>query len=69
MIEINQVFYSIFAFFALGLGLNSYIGFKDQHTYLKTEVYWSISVYLFIYAFLFFMGGCACRWSLFSHIR
>lgn len=48
MIEINQVFYSIFAFFALGLGLNSYIGFKDQHTYLKTEVYWSISVYLFM---------------------
>ena len=52
MTEINQVFYGIFAFFALGLGLNSYIGFKNQLTYLKTEVYWSISVYLFMFSCL-----------------
>ncbi len=52
MTEINQVFYGIFAFFALGLGLNSYIGFKNQITYLKTEVYWSVSVYLFMFSCL-----------------
>jgi len=50
MIELNQLFYSIFAFIAFGLGLSTYIGFKDRETYFKTQVFWSISIYMFMFS-------------------
>ena len=53
MIEYNQLFYSIFAFMAFGQGLSSYIGFKDHDTYFKTQVFWSVSIYLFMFSCVF----------------
>ena len=53
MIEYNQLFYGIFAFIAFGQGLSSYIGFKDKDTYFKTEVFWSVSIYLFMFSSVF----------------
>ena len=53
MIELNQLLYSIFAFMAFGLGLSSYVGFKDDKTYFKTQVFWSISIYLFMFSCIF----------------
>ena len=53
MIEYNQLFYSIFAIIALGLGLSSIIGFRDQADYFKTKVFWTISTYLFMLSSFF----------------
>ena len=53
MVDYNQLFYSIFSLIAFGLGLSSYVGFKDNETYFKTEVFWSISIYLFMFSTLF----------------
>ncbi len=48
MFEINQVFYFVYAFIGLVLGLISYLSFKDYPNYSKSAIYWTASIYLFM---------------------
>ena len=57
MQNVNQIFYLMFAVFALGIALNAYIDFRNQNLRSNTKVYWLIAMTLFVLASLCYATG------------
>jgi signal transduction histidine kinase len=57
MQNVNQIFYLMFAVFALGIALNAYIDFRNQNLRSSTKVYWLIAMTLFVFASLCYAAG------------
>lgn len=57
MVNINQIFYLMFAVFAFGIALNSYIDFKNQKIRSDIKVYWIIAMTLIVLSSLGYTIG------------
>ena len=57
MNNINQIFYLMFAVFALGIALNAYIDFRKQNIRSVIKVYWIIAMTLIVISSLSYAIG------------
>jgi hypothetical protein len=57
MQNVNQIFYLMFAVFALGIALNAYIDFRKQNIRSVIKVYWIIAMTLIVISSLSYAIG------------